>query len=259
MTPRIPVANLASFLVLLGGIGLQACSRPSAPEVPEEEPTLGEARPQVTPPTESSGQCPDDMVPVPAGEFVDGATGPEIDFYPDWPGIEHLPRARASRSTGAFCIDRYEYPNRKGEKPRAWVSWDDAVSLCAERERRLCTEDEWAKACAGEEGWLFPYGRVYEPGRCNADVTEGVGEATWIRPAGDFPACVSPHGAFDLEGNLSEWVDAVPEDDDPDLRLLRGGTMWVGVYGRGCMARHRHHHTDATHEDDGFRCCKDQD
>lgn len=206
---------------------------------------------------EGPSSCPDGMVFVPAGSFVSGATGEQIDFYPDWPGIEHLPRPRETRTTGAFCIDVYEYPNVAGEMPRAYVSWDDAVALCRERGRRLCSEDEWSKACVGESGWLFPYGDTYQTGICHADVVEGVGEAHWLEPSGKFPRCVSPYGAHDLEGSLSEWVDAVPHDDDPQLRILRGGTMWVGVYGRGCMARHRHHHTDASHEDDGVRCCSD--
>lgn len=212
---------------------------------------------QAIPTPPKTAPCPEGMVHVPAGSFVSGATGEAIDFYPDWPGIEHLPRKRQTRSTGEFCIDRLEYPNVEGDKPRAYVSWDEARALCRDRGSRLCTEDEWSKACGGEQGWLFPYGDTYQTGLCNADVTEGVGEARWIRPAGDFPRCESPCGALDMEGNLSEWVDAVPDDDDPELRIVRGGTMWVGVYGRGCMARHRHHHTDASHEDDGFRCCSD--
>ena len=231
---------------------LTACAgcKRSTPVDPGEEPETAQARPVVK-------SCSAGMVMVPAGEFRSGAAGVEIDFYADWPGIEHLPRPRATRTTGAFCIDRYEYPNRERSKPVAFVSWDDAVRLCGELGKRLCTEDEWAKACGGDDGWLFPYGNEYRLGVCHADVTEGVGDGKWLEKSGSFPQCVSPAGAVDMEGNLSEWVDATPEDDDPDLRIVRGGTMWVGVYGRGCMARHRHYRSDASHEDDGFRCCAD--
>ena len=237
---------LMFLVVLVTGAG---CKRSDAPSVETES--------ESAPVSTAQRGCTDGMVSVPAGEFVSGARGEEIDFYPEWPGIEHLPRPRATRETGAFCIDRYEYPNRKGRKPVAYVSWDDAVRLCEELGKRLCTEDEWAKACGGVDGWLFPYGNEYRLGVCHADVTEGVGDGKWLEEAGSFPECVSPGGAVDMEGNLSEWVDATPADDDPELRIVRGGTMWVGVYGRGCMARHRHYHTDATHEDDGFRCCAD--
>ncbi len=201
-------------------------------------------------------RCPEGMVHVAGGEFRAGARGEDIDFYADWPGTEHLPRTPQTRRTDPFCIDRYEYPNLVGELPKAYVSWDDAVRLCRERGWRLCTEDEWTRACAGTDGWRYPYGDSHVEGNCNADVNERVGDPTWLRPAGAFPRCVSPDGAFDLEGNLSEWVDAVSAEH-ADQRFVRGGTMWVGVYGRGCFARHRHHHADASHEDDGFRCCSE--
>ena len=242
-TPRVVLTSVG-----LAGLVLISCKGAPPPGNEHEIPTATEA---------PAARCPESMVHVPAGSFISGAAGEEIDFYPDWPGIEHLPRPRQTRNTDAFCVDLYEYPNVKGEMPRAFVSWDDAVALCAQRNRRLCTENEWSKACAGEQGLLFPYGSTYQVGICHADVTEDVGEARWIRPAGELVGCISPYGAFDLEGSLSEWVDAVPHDDDPELRILRGGTMWVGVYGRGCMTRHRHHHSDASHEDDGFRCCSD--
>jgi len=246
------IMRAQTVLALFSWLGLgAACQRSTAPEATEEV--------AVVPTPVGEKGCPDGMVAVPAGAFEAGATGEEIDYYAEWPGIEHLPRPRARRETGAFCIDRYEYPNREGSKPVAFVSWDDAVRLCGEVGKRLCTEDEWTKACGGEQGWLFPYGATYRPGACNADVTEDVGDGKWLQPAGALPGCVSPCGAVDMEGNLSEWVDATPADDDPELRIVRGGTMWVGVYGRGCMARHRHHHSDASHEDDGFRCCADSE
>lgn len=222
---------------------------------PVEEATEAAAEPVTAlPPLTQDPRCPDNMVHVEGGEFPCGARGEDIDFYADWPGTEHLPRPPGTCQTDAFCVDRYEYPNVAGELPRAYVSWDEAVRLCAEAGRRLCTEDEWTRACAGAKGQRFPYGDSHVEGACNADVNDKVGDPGWIRPAGSFEGCRSAEAAFDLEGNLSEWVDAVSADL-PDQRYARGGTMWVGVYGRGCFARHRHHRADASHEDDGFRCC----
>src|SRR5262249_41717068 len=42
-----------------------------------------------------------------------------------------------------FCIDRYEYPNRKGAYPVIAITWHEAGQACRERDERLCTEDEW--------------------------------------------------------------------------------------------------------------------
>ena len=207
-------------------------------------------------PTTPDDPCPADMAHVPAGSFVSGATGEQVELNPDWPDKEFQPRKRHERSTAAYCIDLYEYPNVKGELPWVYVGWNPAKQACASRGRRLCSEDEWARACGGDEGWLYPYGDTFEPKRCN-DSVDPVGDESQKAGGGAFPDCVSPHGVFDMEGNVSEWVDAVHELDPERARIVRGGTMWVAVYGHGCMSRHSHHENGPTHGDDGFRCCMD--
>ena len=62
-----------------------------------------------------------------------------------------------------FCMDRFEYPNQKGEYPWIAVSWYEAVDLCAEEGQRLCNEDEWTFACEGDEAMPYPYGYVRDP------------------------------------------------------------------------------------------------
>jgi hypothetical protein len=207
-------------------------------------------------PAQPGDPCPADMAHVPAGAFVSGATGEQANINLDWPDPGFGPRPRRSRQTGAYCVDLYEWPNVPGEKPRVWVGWAEAKEACASRGRRLCTEDEWARACGGDQGWLFPYGDTHEPGRCN-DAVDPVGDDTKKTGAGALPGCVSPFGAFDMDGNVSEWVDAAHEVDPERGRVVRGGTMWVAVYGHGCMSRHFHHEGGPTHSDDGFRCCAD--
>jgi len=196
------------------------------------------------------------MAHVAAGSFVSGATGEQVVVNPDWPDEGFTPRKRHERSTGDYCIDLYEFPNVKGEVPRVYVGWAEAKQACESRGRRLCTEDEWARACGGDEGWLFPYGDVHEPKRCNDEV-DPVGDESQKSGGGAFPDCVSPHGVYDMDGNVSEWVDAVYEHEPGRGRIVRGGTMWVAVYGHGCMSRHFHHEGGPTHGDDGFRCCVD--
>ncbi len=193
------------------------------------------------------------MVAIPAGEFEAGATGEQVGAAVDWPEKWNLPRQRKTRETGAFCIDAMEYPNEAGAAVKVFVGWEDAHALCEAAGKRLCREDEWTKACAGPEGLLFPYGDTYEEGRCN-DAVE-VGDDSGKRPAGSFPTCTSGYGVLDMQGNVSEWVADVHEYKDT-MRVLRGGTMWLSIYGQGCMSRHAHEQHGPTHGDDGFRCCQ---
>lgn len=207
-------------------------------------------------PAAAPAACPDDMLAVPGGSFRSGATAEEVGASLEWPETWHRPRPPAEREVGPFCMDRYEYPNVAGERPRVLVRHGEAADLCAARGRRLCTEDEWTRACVGEDARLYPYGTTWEPGRCLDDVEVGHPEA--LLPSGSRPGCVSPYGVADLQGSVSEWVQDA-HADYPGMRVLRGGTMWTAIYGRGCMARHAHEaHGGPTHDDDGFRCCLSQ-
>lgn len=96
-----------------------------------------------------------------------------------------------------------------------------------------------------------------------------------VRPAGTVETCASVYGVFDLEGSVSEWVEDPLSPPDPalvqasdggegvdpglldaDFRGVLGGTMWPGLYGFGCQARHGHPRVGPTSSDDGWRCCR---
>jgi serine/threonine protein kinase len=99
-----------------------------------------------------------------------------------------------------FCVDVYEYPGGK-TMPRTGVSFDEAERLCKSRGERLCTDVEWERACRGKGHSSFPYGSAFEPGRCNL-------RTGTIAPAGEFKECRSAAGAYDMSGNVAEWVSA---------------------------------------------------
>jgi hypothetical protein len=204
--------------------------------------------------------CPADMVAVPGGVGSFGGDGPR----PKWQ------EAADERDVGAFCIDRYEFPNQLGELPRVDVSWAEARDLCTEQSKRLCSADEWERACRGPQGTTYAYGDEFDRAACNTPLDTGgpVDDEIPFAPAGSHARCRSSEGAFDLNGNVSEWVEdpwdaerfGVAEGQGPggetdDLRQLRGGTMWSGTfYGQSCLSRHAHPSV-AQSDDDGFRCC----
>lgn len=200
-------------------------------------------------------RCPDDMVAVEGGPFVMGLGVPE--HFWDQPAREV--------DLGPYCIDRYEYPNIQGELPRNHVGWYEARRLCRRAGKRLCSSAEWERACRGAEGWRQAYGPERDQGACNTPLVEARPEDVPLAPSGSFPRCVSPEGAFDLNGSLSEWVQdpwgGPTQPFEPwswpwsSARTQRGGTMWsTTFYGQDCLSTHGHTPRTET-GDDGFRCC----
>lgn len=98
------------------------------------------------------------------------------------------------------CIEIAEYPGWL-DLPRIDVDFVEAQRLCAERGRRLCTSEEWQRACKGIEGRRLPYGDARARGYCR---TAGQGERE-VGPSGGDADCASPEGVYDLVGNAAEW------------------------------------------------------
>lgn len=68
-----------------------------------------------------------------------------------------------------FCIDRFEYPNRRGAYPWIMVDWNEARGICARDGKRPCSEAEWTFACEGSEALPYPYGYERDADACVID------------------------------------------------------------------------------------------
>ncbi len=170
-----------------------------------------------------------------------------------------------------FCIDRFEYPNRRGSYPWIMVTWTEAASLCRGDGKRLCTEAEWTFACEGEEAMPYPYGYERDSAACVIDRSpREVNEAAlsprdsdqalreldrlWQgEPSGARPRCRSPFGVYDLTGNVDEWTSSVVPGERPSI--LKGG-YWGPVRDR-CRPSTRAHGEGFAFYQQGFRCCTD--
>lgn len=170
-----------------------------------------------------------------------------------------------------FCIDRFEYPNRRGAYPWVMVTWRDASELCRQDGKRLCTEAEWTFACEGEEAMPYPYGYDRDDEACVADrpwreANEAALEARappvalaeidrlWQGEAsGERPRCRSPLGVYDLTGNVDEWTASVVHGERPSI--LKGG-YWGPVRTR-CRPSTRAHGEEYASYQEGLRCCAD--
>ena len=151
---------------------------------------------------------------------------------------------------GQNCANDIYAVSLPSEIPSAFITWFQAQEACANAGKRLPTSAEWQVGANGTP----------DPGPDNG--TTDCNTATRARSSltGARSSCVSARGAFDMVGNLDEWVaDWVPlstecpdwggfSDDfmclsgastSPDGgpgALLRGGDFFVGGPSAGPLA-----------------------
>jgi formylglycine-generating enzyme len=212
--------------------------------------------------------------------------------------------AGMSMVSGQYCIDRYEasvveigakgrtkrHPHympvkglkvkavsRKGVYPQGYISQKEAAAACKAAKKRLCTDDEWVKACKGKKPTTFPYGEDRVPERCNdtkrvsplmhyfGNPTSGVYPYSYdsmndprlnqlkggLLPTGSKPKCRSSYQTFDMVGNLHEWTA------DPKGTFRGGYYLDTKINGDGCKYRTTAHNADYHDYSTGFRCCAD--
>lgn|GEM_PF-1330432 len=264
-------------------------------------------------PTDDDATVPDeDGIPVPPGEMVEVPAGPfmmgcntavddacDEDEYPYHQvtlsaytigkyevTIEEYRQCIAAgpcgnngtytnyRSDGSYSGCNINVPGKE-KHPMNCVTWHGAAAYCAWIGGRLPTEAEWEKAARGTDGRKYTWGNAPEPS-CElaviGEVYSGCGEGAPM-PVGSKPAGVSPYGAYDMLGNVTEWLSdwydagyyAVSPANDPqgletpivgaEERVMRGEAFYIGAYFLRVSNRDR---ISPFFESDsiGFRCAE---
>lgn len=150
--------------------------------------------------------------------------------------------------TMSFCIDRYEWPNRKSAVPLSYISMYGASDSCYSVGKRLCTAEEWSIACAGPYSWKYPYGQNYEKYACST-------HDTMVTRSGEKAECRSFFGVYDMSGGLAEWTDT-RASENRNFYYVNGG-FWESGPQSGCFDKRYSYFPQNRHNPVGFRCCQD--
>lgn len=162
--------------------------------------------------------------------------------------------------------------SEKDRLPAGYLTRDWAELACQNAGKRLCSREEWTRACRGSQNRQYPYGSEYREGLCNvhrkshpANILHGDAsrnhldprlgltrddDGPLLRTTGATSTCRSEWGddaIYDMVGNLDEWID------DP------GGSFLGGFYSRGttagCAASIDSHEPSYFDYSLGTRCC----
>jgi len=193
------------------------------------------------------------LVYVPAGKFTMGSDSGDYDQIPVheihlnafWIDQKEVTNKQyAACVSGGGCIPpadtsssshiSYYGDAQFDEFPVINVDWNQAHAYCSWAGRELPTEAQWEKAARGTDGRKYPWGND-SPDSSFLNSMGNIGDTT---KTGSYENGKSFYGAYDMAGNVWEWVNDWYDDayyqnsprsnplgpNSGQARVLRGGS-----------------------------------
>ncbi|HEX7314718.1 MAG TPA: SUMF1/EgtB/PvdO family nonheme iron enzyme [Pyrinomonadaceae bacterium] len=242
----LSIAGICCFLaaVVLGGGGWylfgtreQTAAADKTVPVTQTLPTpIITATPQTTPPTLLA---PAGELPVPGGEVALGGAGdaaplrreivkPFMVAETEVTNEQYQEFVKAAGHKPPEHWKDGEFPRGAATEPVTNVSWQDAADYCRwltgkiGAEARLPSEAEWEFAARGKNSFKYPWGNEWD-----AHAVDSVETGGRVRAVKSFPGGKSPFGAYDMTGNVWEWVSDEALDQEGNLKQVDGMTRRI--------------------------------
>jgi formylglycine-generating enzyme required for sulfatase activity len=177
---------------------------------------------------------------------------------PYWMGVTEITNFQYGSSSSTNLIAMYRSPSW----PRETVTWAQAAQYCLERGARLPSESEWEYAARGPDNLIYPWGNDFNPDFLISG-TLSPGAAGMKRQGGSWV------GAFDLSGEVEEWVadwyapyngesETNPTGPmDGEQKIARGGSWFSFAPFMVRAAQRLSYQPDYASSVVGFRCARD--
>jgi formylglycine-generating enzyme required for sulfatase activity len=287
--------GIGLLVLILGGFGLNyLVNIPPVTTVAASPTETATPKPPISQPTKTpiptptlgigstmTGEKGETLVYVPAGEFTMGNGDSDAPVHTVYLDAYYIDQFEVTNKQYQACVNAdtceplsskssYTHPSyyenpEFDNYPVFYVNWDKANRYCEVwAGGDLPTEAQWEKAARGTEAFTYPWGNV-EPNKDLLNYNQIIGDTTQV---GSYGSGKSPYNAYDMAGNVREWVNDYYQSDyysnnasNPqgplygEYRVLRGGSWYYyGNYVRSA-SRYWLVPTDS-YLDIGFRCAR---